>query len=63
MLSEKGNQSAMRGMTCGIVSIVVLTWAYVSIIKQELQPLDVEQVTLVLGALGAKAWQKGKENG
>ena len=61
-LSESnGNPSTMRLLTLFVVIAVVGTWAEVSIQCKALQPLSYEQVLLVLGAMGAKVLQKGKE--
>lgn len=56
-----GSPSTMRVLTALITLAVVGAWAYVSIVKKELQPLSAEQVSIVLGALGLKAYQRGKE--
>lgn len=61
-LSENGDVSTIRLVTIGIPLIFMGVWAYVSVIKQELQPLDIEQVGLIMAALAAKVVQKGKEN-
>jgi len=39
-----------------------IRFSTVSIHKWELQPLSVEQMGLILGALGIKAWQRGRES-
>ncbi len=56
-----GSPSTMRVLTSLIVLGVIGAWATVSIQKHELQTLSPEHVAIVLGALGLKAWQRGKE--
>jgi hypothetical protein len=64
MLSESdGSPSSMRVLNVFIVVAVLGCWAAVTIHNWQLQPLSVEHMGLVLGALGIKAWQRGKENG
>jgi hypothetical protein len=64
MLSEgDGSPSTMRVLNVVIVVAVIGCWSAVSLHSWQLQPLSVEQMGLVLGALGIKAWQRGKENG
>ena len=58
-----GNPSTMRVATLFIVGVVMGVWAYTSIKAGAPQPLSTEQVGAVLGALGIKAWQRGKEEG
>jgi hypothetical protein len=62
MLSEgDGSPSTMRVLNLLIVAVVLGCWSAVSIHKWELQPLSVEEMGLILGALGMKAWQRGRE--
>ena len=56
-----GNPSTMRVATLFIVGVVMGVWAWTSIKAGAPQPLSTEQVGAVLGALGIKAWQRGKE--
>jgi hypothetical protein len=56
-----GSPSTMRAATLLIVGIVMGVWAWTSIKAGAPQPLSTEQVGAVLGALGIKAWQRGKE--
>lgn len=56
-----GSTSAMRVLTAFVTVAIVGAWAVISIQKGELQAMSVEQVSVVLGALGIKAWQRGKE--
>ena len=60
---SNGDESSMRLLVAFVVVVVISTWAYVSITTKALAPLQWEQVGAVLGALIAKAWQKGKESG
>jgi len=62
MLSEgDGSPSTMRVLNVVIVVVVLGCWAVVTIHSWQLQPITVEQMGLVLGAMGIKAWQRGKE--
>lgn len=62
MLSEgDGSPSTMRVLNVAIVVVILGCWGAVTIHRWELQPLSVEQMGLILGALGLKAWQRGKE--
>lgn len=56
-----GKTSSMRVMSCFVVVVVVGTWAWVSIRKEALQPMDPEQMGLVLGVLGFKVYQHKAE--
>ena len=61
LAESDGNPSSMRLATFVIVGSVMAGWLYVTIHIGALQPLSTEQVGLVLGTLGVKAWQRGKE--
>ena len=64
MLSEdNGNLSMMRVVSTIIPLIIVGTWAWISITNGQLVSFDIPDVIAVLGPLGAKAYQKGKETG
>jgi len=56
-----GNPSTMRIATALIVAVILAGWLYVTIKTAVLQPLSMEQVGLILGTLGIKGWQRGKE--
>lgn len=58
-----GNPSSTRLMTAFVVGAVILMWCYVSFRKCELQPMSAEMVGAIGVAMGAKVWQRGKENG
>lgn len=65
MLSEDGSGqsvSTMRVCALLVVGCVMGAWAVVSIKAGALQAISPEQLGLVLGVLGLKAWQRGKEN-
>lgn len=68
LTGPSGKTSSMRVMSFGVVFLVMSTWAWVSIRKEALQPMDPEHMALVLGAMGIKAAQmkmegpKGKSN-
>ncbi len=63
LAESDGNPSSMRLATAVIVGAVMAGWLYVTIHTGTLQPMTTEQVGLVLGTLGVKAWQRGKEEG
>lgn len=56
-----GNPSTMRIATLLVVGCVMGVWVTLSIKAGTIQPLSPEQVAAVLGALGLKAWQRGRE--
>lgn len=56
-----GSTSSIRVLTALCVGVVMLVWADISITKGEMQPFSYEQVAIVLGSLGIKAYQRGKE--
>lgn len=58
LAGPSGKTSSMRVMAFGVVSLTMLTWAWVSIRKEALQPMDPEQMALVLGAMGIQTAQK-----
>ena len=61
LAESDGNPSSMRLATFVVVGSIMAGWLYVTIHTGELQPLTTEHVGLVLGTLGVKAWQRGKE--
>lgn len=62
MLSEPdGTPSSMRALNLIIVVVVLGVWAMVSVETVKLQPLSPEMTLIVLGSLGIKAFQRGKE--
>lgn len=58
LAGPSGKTSSMRVMAFGVVSLTMLTWAWVSIRKEALQPMDPELMALVLGAMGIQTAQK-----
>jgi len=68
LAGPSGKTSSMRVMAVGVVFLTMTTWAWVSVRKEALQPMDPEQMALVLGAMGIKAAQsqiegkKGKKD-
>lgn len=63
MFSEgNGRPSSTRALSAFVVLALVGTWTSVSWRKNELQKMDPEHVALVVGVLGVKVWQRGKEN-
>ena len=63
ILEESGTQSMMRLMVMIVVFAITGVWAYLSCVKQAMQPIDVDKVVLILGSLGLKAIQKKIEVG
>lgn len=68
LAGPSGKTSSMRVMSFGVVFLVMTTWAWVSVRKEALQPMDPEHMAIVLGAMGIKAaqmkmeGQKGKKD-
>jgi hypothetical protein len=63
MVSEgDGSPSTMRVLNVVIVLAVIGCWSAVTIHRWELQPLSAEQMGLILGAMGIRAWQRGRES-
>jgi len=62
-LSENGdaNPSTMRLATLLIVVAILTGWLATTLKSGQMQTLSTEQVALVLGALAAKGWQRGRE--
>ena len=63
-LSENGdaNPSTMRVATLLIVVAILTGWLATTLKSGQMQALSSEQVALVLVALAAKGWQRGREN-
>lgn len=63
MFSEHSGKPSMSRMLSAFVCVTVIgCWASVSVHRWELQALSPEQVMMVLGAMGLKVLQRGKEN-
>lgn len=62
LAESDGNPSTMRMATMLIVCAILAGWLYVTIKTAALQPLSPEHVAMVLGTLGIKGWQRGKES-
>lgn len=56
-----GKPSSVRTMAVFVTTSIMLTWTYVSVAKCELQPLSEWHVGALAVAIGAKAWQRGRE--
>jgi hypothetical protein len=64
MLSEdNGNTSSMRILSALVVVVFLGNWTYFNITNGTLVSFDWQDLSVILGALGVKAYQKGKENG
>jgi hypothetical protein len=62
MLSESGGGlSTMRIVISVVIFVIVGTWAQHCIRTETLVGFDYEEVAMVIGLLGVKAYQKGKE--
>lgn len=62
LLSETdGNPSTMRFATMIIVLAVMANWTYLTIHTGQMQNLTPEQLGLLLGTLGIKAFQRKAE--
>ena len=58
---DKGNLSAARVAFMMIIGIFAGTWSYLSIKSGEMQPIDMEQLLMILGSFGFKVYQKSIE--
>jgi len=52
----------MRVATLLIVVAILTGWLATTLKSGQMQALSTEQVALVLGALAAKGWQRGRES-
>ncbi len=59
---SNGSASSMRILSAIIVCAFTAIWFKVSWTTNALAPISVEQVSVVLGVLGIKVFQKGKES-
>ncbi|MCC7212504.1 MAG: hypothetical protein IT451_11785 [Candidatus Brocadia sp.] len=59
---NNGGISFMRVASLGIIGVTLFVWAYTSIKTMQIQKIDIEQLMLMLGALGFKLGQKIIEN-
>lgn len=57
-----GSISLMRVCVFMVVAAFLFNWCYLTVKTGQAQPLDWDQVVLVLGALGAKALQRPFES-
>ena len=61
-LGQNGNNSAMRlAFVIGIFTIIAV-WAFISLIKMEIQSLDSSLLGVVAVLTGGKIWQKKLEH-
>ena len=58
---DNGNSSMMRVVVAVVVFVIVGTWSQHCILSGELVGFDYEEVALLIGLMGVKAYQKGKE--
>lgn len=64
MVSEdNGNTSSMRILVAVVVLVFLGNWTYFNIANGTLVSFDWQDLSVILGALSVKAYQKGKENG
>ena len=56
-----GKISAMRGMSIITVLTILSVWAYVSIMKLQMQTFDETTLAMFAVAFGGKLLQRGKE--
>lgn len=57
-----GSPSSMRLMTFIVVAAIMAGWLDVTIRTHQMAPLPLDGAgAILLGALGIKAWQRGKE--
>lgn len=62
ILSEdNGNLSTMRVLTAFIIVVVLLNWTYANIKTGNMAGFSWEEISLIIGPLFAKAYQKEKE--
>jgi len=59
---DNGNASSMRIITLIIVGTVLFNWTYHNITTGTLTGFDYNELIALLGPLGFKVWQKGKES-
>jgi len=60
---DNGNLSSMRILTALVVVVVLGNWTYINVTTGVLHGFDWQDLGVILGPLGAKTWQKGKEGG
>ena len=64
MISEdNGNTSSMRILASLVIIVMLGNWTYFNITHGTLVSFDWQDLSLILGVLGVKVYQKGKENG
>ncbi len=62
LLSDHAGDLSMMRVTASVIPLIIVgTWAYVCISNNQLMSFDFGDVAAVIGPLGAKAYQKGKE--
>ena len=58
---DNGNLSSMRILTTLIIVVFLFNWTYYNITQGKLAPFGWAEMSTMVGALCAKAWQKDKE--
>lgn len=58
---DSGNTSYMRIVSFLVVGVVLFNWTYFNIENGEFVSLNWQDVGMILGSMGAKAYQKGIE--
>ena len=60
--TQAGEPSSMRLLVAFVVVLKLSVWAYLCIKSGQNIPFSVEDIGVIVGVLGAKAYQKGKES-
>jgi len=62
MISEdNGNPSSMRILAFLVILIVMGNWTYFNITHNTISSFDWQEISMILGVLGIKGYQKSKE--
>lgn len=58
---DSGNPSSMRWAVFAIIFVVLFNWTYFNVTQSQFANLSFPDISLIVGALGAKTWQKSVE--
>lgn len=58
---DNGNPSSMRILAFIVILIVLGNWTYFNITHNTIASFDWEEISIILGVLGIKGYQKSKE--